>query len=139
MGCLPSRASSDAGGERAPKPFARAAPWCTSPAIDAPTLAQCRDDFWESRVEGSADMWAALRAAVDAARRGEYELAREVHKAAGLVLAGEGGEGALGKVYDERGVLMEVPRWVLRDADGVKEGTSTGELRVARRLLQEIE
>lgn len=84
-------------------------------------------------------MWAALRAAVDAARSGEYELAREMHKAAGLVIAGEGREGALGKVYDERGVLMEVPRWVLRDADGVKKGARTGELRVARRLLQEIE
>lgn len=72
MGCVSSRPRSRRAGSGAPAPDAwdgrvrLPAAWTVEPAITTEQLTRLRNEFWETRVEGRAEMWQALRFAAEA-------------------------------------------------------------------------
>ena len=89
-------------------------------------LRRQREAFFETRVTGSAESWAAVKAVCDLLRAGEVDDAQGLLDASGLTcptgrVAGErpvsrsGVRGKKGGVYDNKGQLYEVPGWVLAD------------------------
>lgn len=85
-------------------------PWKLEPSLSSEHLRRMRDEFWETRVEGRAEMWQALRFAAEAE---SPELCDETIKAAGLRPASK--KCTLQAMFDERGHLYEVPMYALAD------------------------
>jgi len=89
-----------------------------------------REAFFETRVTGSEEVWSALRLACEELRKGDegLEEAQGILDAAGVscpkgrVAAGRSGrERVKGGVYDERGVLYEIPGWIVADPEDIVE------------------
>ncbi|KAL4790238.1 hypothetical protein BDV19DRAFT_372658 [Aspergillus venezuelensis] len=71
-----------------------------------------RKEFFETRVTGRAEVWAALNAALGFMRNGDFETAQSIIDAAGVTVpTGDLCQG----VYDERGVLYRLPRCIVSD------------------------
>ncbi|KAL4969199.1 ubiquitin domain-containing protein [Aspergillus stella-maris] len=71
-----------------------------------------RKEFFETRVTGRAEVWAALNAALGFMRQGDFETAQSIIDAAGVTVpTGDLCQG----VYDERGVLYRLPRCIVSD------------------------
>lgn len=94
-----------------------------------------REAFFETRVTGSEEVWSALRLACEELRKGGegLEEAQGILDAAGLscpkgrVVAGRSSRDRVkGGVYDERGVLYEIPAWVVADPEDVVESRDAG-------------
>ena len=88
-------------------------------------LAREREIFWETQVTGQAEVWAALKLAIDMMigtgdqPQPDPQAAQAVVEAAGCTCpTGRLGEG----VWDDRGRLYKLPRWILSDPINVKEG-----------------
>lgn len=81
-------------------------------------IAREREDFFDTRVTGRAEVWAALRAAVALLRDGETETAQGIVDAAGVTVpTGDLCEGC----YDENGVLYRLPQCIVSDPENIAE------------------
>jgi hypothetical protein len=150
MGCLSSKAAGAGGGRpQCDSPSAAEAwdgtlrsvrPWKTAPSISGAQLARLRSEFWDTRVQGDAEMWAALRTAADARRAGGdgAALAPELLRAAGLSPA-SAKRPCLDRCYDESGVLYVVPAYALQDPENFGEEPVCGEFKDAALLVQDME
>lgn len=113
--------STGGGSSGAARPLQLPRPWRSSSRTWTPAqLARERAAFFDTRVTGRPETWAAVRLAVELARdEGDAPAAAEVLRAAGCTCpTGRMGEG----VWDERGVLYVLPRWVGSDPVNVGEG-----------------
>ncbi|KAL4937029.1 hypothetical protein BDV06DRAFT_203785 [Aspergillus oleicola] len=78
-----------------------------------------RKEFFETRVTGRAEVWAALNAALSFMRQGDFETAQSIVDAAGVTVpTGDLCQG----VYDERGVLYRLPRCIVSDPVNIVVG-----------------
>lgn len=123
-------------------PLRKPKPWRSTSRVWTPRqLRRERDVFWETRVAGREEVWAAVRMAVELARGGgaasaDVKAAQAVLDAAGVTCpTGRMGEG----VWDERGVLYKLPRWVVSDPVNVGDGDAVdgaGEERVLEDVME---
>lgn len=81
-------------------------------------LTRERIAFFDTRVTGAPEIWAAVRTVIELVRDGDLNTAQGVLDAAGCTCPT--GEIARG-VYDERGRLYEVPDWVVGDPGDLME------------------
>jgi len=75
--------------------------------ITAQQLEQERNQFWESRVGGSIEMWQALRTCAEACHQGDLQLANAILEASNLSTP----SGTLEVCYDERGYEYAIPNY----------------------------
>ena len=95
-------------------PLRRPKNWRSSSRVwSHQSLAKEREAFFDTRVTGRTECWAAVRLATDMCRNeGDLKGAQAVLDAAGLTVpTGRLSDG----VWDERGVLYKLPRWVVSD------------------------
>ena len=130
-----SRRSSSAANARPNAPLRAPSPLAKSPKhiVQKPppwTRAQLESErtaFFESRVTGDAEVWKALGVVCEMLRKGEVAEAQGIVDALGVtcpsgrVASGRGRDRVKGGVYDERGVLYEIPGWVIVDPGDVVE------------------
>jgi hypothetical protein len=101
-------------------------------------LERQRTIFFETRVTGSPEAWAALSMVCELLRSGELDKAQRIQEAAGLncpsgmisydKYASSSGRSKRGGVYDDKGVLYDIPGWIVADPqDIVEEGADSGE------------
>lgn len=133
MGCISSKSAADPTPEPAWDGQVRAAPpWHVDPALTTAQLERLRNEFWETRVEGRAEMWQALRFAAEA----EDALRDETCKAAGLRPANK--QCTLLTTYDERGALYEVPMFCLSPPTNLDMEPTCSEYKDASRVVAEF-
>ncbi|OKL59948.1 hypothetical protein UA08_04541 [Talaromyces atroroseus] len=85
-------------------------------------ITQEREEFFDTRVTGRAEVWAALRAAVSLLRDGETETAQGIVDAAGVTVpTGDLCEGC----YDENGVLYRLPQCIVSDPDNIADDSAS--------------
>ena len=74
-------------------------------------LSAKREEFWDTApaFEGKAEIWAALRAAVEACEQRNYQLAQVIVDSASIILP----RGFLDDCYDELGNRYQIPVYVL--------------------------
>jgi len=90
-----------------------------------------REEFWDTRVEGSKVTWDTLKAVVEAVLNKDIELAHTIAQSAGLVVQANG---QLTQVYDPLGELYKLPQYVLSDPtnvapDSYDDGTTRDDMR----------
>ncbi|KAL3463321.1 hypothetical protein BJX64DRAFT_257530 [Aspergillus heterothallicus] len=79
-------------------------------------LDQERTEFFETRVTGRPEVWAALSAALNLLRANDLVTAQSIVDAAGLTVpTGDLCQG----VYDEQGVLYRLPRCIVSDPENM--------------------
>ncbi|GAB7348454.1 hypothetical protein MBLNU459_g6871t1 [Dothideomycetes sp. NU459] len=125
---------------RPPSPVAASPDDLTLQPWTRAELARQRDAFFETRVSGSAEVWSALKLVCDMLRAGDLAAAQGVLDAAGLTCPtgrvvgdrrnAKGGKG----VYDERGLLYEIPGWVVRDPADVVDDDDDEEKKTSASL-----
>ncbi|EED24160.1 ubiquitin domain protein, putative [Talaromyces stipitatus ATCC 10500] len=85
-----------------------------------------REEFFDTRVTGREEVWAALRAALSLLREGDIETAQGIIDAAGVTVpTGDFCDGC----YDENGVLYRLPQCIVSDPDNIADdsGAAAGE------------
>ncbi|KAI5196582.1 hypothetical protein E4T39_07717 [Aureobasidium subglaciale] len=93
-------------------------PWTPS------ELARQREAFFETRVSGQPEMWAALKSVAELLRVGDLRSAQTILDATGATCPSgkfcverrRGGQ-KKGGVYDDKGLLYEIPGWVVSDPE----------------------
>jgi hypothetical protein len=93
-------------------------PWTPS------ELARQREAFFETRVSGRPEMWAAMKQVSELLRSGDLKAAQTILDATGAtcptgkicVERRRGGQ-KKGGVYDDKGLLYEIPGWVVSDPE----------------------
>ncbi|KAK4547424.1 hypothetical protein LTR36_001080 [Oleoguttula mirabilis] len=124
-----------ANGARPNKPIRPISPMPKSPShnIQLPPpwrrslLERERTAFFDTRVTGRQEVWDALRLACDLSRQGNVEDAQGVLDAAnvtspqGRIHIDKGMHRRPGGVYDERGEIYDIPKWVLADPEDLVE------------------
>lgn len=81
-----------------------------------------RREFFETRVTGRPEVWAALATAIAMIRAGDLATAQSIVDAAGVTVpTGDLCEGC----YDEQGVLYRLPQCIVSDPENMVKGTST--------------
>jgi hypothetical protein len=80
-------------------------------ALTEAQLRSKREEFWDTApaFEGKTEIWAALKAAVDAATKEDQALAQAILDGAGISLPG----GSLVECYDELGTRYSIPVYCL--------------------------
>ncbi|KAL1961962.1 hypothetical protein VTN77DRAFT_743 [Rasamsonia byssochlamydoides] len=88
-------------------------------------LAREREEFFDTRVTGRPEVWAALRAATSLLREGDIETAQGIIDAAGVTVpTGDLCEGC----YDETGALYRLPQCIVSDPENlVPDSTTVGD------------
>lgn len=90
-------------------------------------IAREREEFFDTRVSGRTEVWAALRAAVSLLREGETETAQGIIDAAGITVpTGDLCEGC----YDDNGVLYRLPQCIVSDPENIADDSTTAMERV---------
>lgn len=108
----------------APLPVASSPADMTRRAWTRAELGRQRDAFFDTRVTGAAEVWAALKLVCDMLREGNVKDAQGTLDAAGLTCptgSVVGGRGRRGGVYDDKGELYDVPGWIVADPADVVE------------------
>jgi hypothetical protein len=90
-----------------------------SPASTAAAVRVARAEFFDTRVSGRAEMWAAVKLVCELVERGERGDAQAVLDAAGGTCPSGTLWGRKGGCYDERGERYVVPIWCVGWPDGV--------------------
>lgn len=86
-------------------------------------LAREREEFFDTRVTGRPEVWAALRAAVTLLRDADLETTQGIIDAAGVTVpTGDLCEGC----YDENGVLYRLPQCIVSDPENMVDDTESG-------------
>jgi len=85
--------------------------WKSDVPLTEAQLRSKREEFWDTApaFEGKTEIWAALKAAVDAATREDQALAQAILDGAGISLPG----GSLVECYDELGTRYSIPVYCL--------------------------
>ncbi|KAL5336946.1 hypothetical protein BJX70DRAFT_259172 [Aspergillus crustosus] len=87
-------------------------------------LDQERKEFFETRVTGRAEIWAALSTAISLMQNGDLVTAQSILDAAGVTIpTGDLCQGC----YDERGVLYRLPRCIVSDPENLVVGDLSGD------------
>lgn len=87
-------------------------------------LDQERREFFETRVTGRSEVWAALAAAISLMRSGDLTTAQSIIDAAGVTVpTGDLCEGC----YDQQGALYRLPQCIVSDPENMIEGSSMDE------------
>ncbi|THC91043.1 hypothetical protein EYZ11_009502 [Aspergillus tanneri] len=87
-------------------------------------LDQERKEFFETRVTGRPEVWAALSAALSFLRDGDLATAQSMIDAAGITVpTGDPCQGC----YDEQGVLYRLPQCIVSDPENTMHSNATGE------------
>ncbi|KAJ5491155.1 hypothetical protein N7539_002722 [Penicillium diatomitis] len=82
-----------------------------------------RREFFETRVTGRPEIWAALETALTIMRGGDLATAQSIIDAAGVTIpTGDLCEGC----YDEQGVLYRLPQCIVSDPENMAQTTSSG-------------
>lgn len=82
-----------------------------------------RREFFETRVTGRPEVWAALAAAITIMRGNDLATAQSIINAAGVTIpTGDLCEGC----YDEQGVLYRLPQCIVSDPENMAETSSSG-------------
>lgn len=80
-----------------------------------------RREFFETRVTGRSEVWAALATAIAMMRAGDLATAQSIVDAAGVTVpTGDLCEGC----YDEQGVLYRLPQCIVSDPENMVQGDS---------------
>ncbi|KAJ5620038.1 hypothetical protein N7510_004022 [Penicillium lagena] len=80
-----------------------------------------RREFFETRVTGRPEVWAALSSTISLIRAGDLATAQSIVDAAGITIpTGDLCEGA----YDEQGMLYRLPQCIVSDPDNMVQNTS---------------
>ncbi|CAI7634503.1 unnamed protein product [Penicillium pancosmium] len=84
-----------------------------------------RREFFETRVTGRQEVWAALSTAITLIRAGDLSTAQSIVDAAGVTVpTGDFCEGC----YDEQGALYRLPQCIVSDPENmVQDASSTGD------------
>lgn len=84
-----------------------------------------RREFFETRVTGRQEVWAALSTAITLMRAGDLSTAQSIVDAAGVTVpTGDFCEGC----YDEQGALYRLPQCIVSDPENmVQDASSTGD------------
>jgi hypothetical protein len=86
-------------------------------------LARERDEFFDTRVTGRPEVWAALRVAITLLREADVETTQSIVDAAGVTVpTGDLCEGC----YDENGVLYRLPQCIVCDPENMVDDTESG-------------
>ncbi|KAI4837558.1 hypothetical protein E4T44_08291 [Aureobasidium sp. EXF-8845] len=93
-------------------------PWTPS------ELARQREAFFETRVSGRPEMWAAMKQVTELVGSGDLKAAQTILDATGAtcptgkicVERRRGGQ-RKGGIYDDKGLLYEIPGWVVSDPE----------------------
>jgi len=93
-------------------------PWTRS------ELARQREAFFETRVSGRPEMWAAIKQVTELIRSADLKAAQTILDATGAtcptgkicVERRRGGQ-RKGGIYDDKGLLYEIPGWVVSDPE----------------------
>ncbi|KAK1150126.1 hypothetical protein N8T08_000024 [Aspergillus melleus] len=89
------------------------------------TLDQERKDFFETRVAGRPEVWAALSTALALMRANDLATAQGIIDAAGITVpTGDPCQGC----YDEQGVLYRLPQCIVSDPENMVRSRSDGEV-----------
>jgi len=85
--------------------------WKSDVPLSEAQLRAKREEFWDTApaFEGKAEIWAALKAAVEAATREDQAMAQAILDGAGISLPG----GSLVECYDELGTRYSIPVYCL--------------------------
>lgn len=82
-----------------------------------------RGEFFETRVTGRSEVWAALATAISMIRAGDLATAQGIVDAAGVTIpTGDLCEGC----YDEQGVLYRLPQCIVSDPENIVKSSSDG-------------
>ncbi|KAJ5361488.1 hypothetical protein N7541_002332 [Penicillium brevicompactum] len=82
-----------------------------------------RDEFFDTRVTGRAEIWAAVSTAISLMRAGDLTTAQGIIDAAGITVpTGNLCEGC----YDEQGVLYRLPQCIVSDPENLVSGEDEG-------------
>ncbi|KAJ5770994.1 uncharacterized protein N7511_003045 [Penicillium nucicola] len=85
-------------------------------------LDQERTEFFETRVTGRAEVWAAIASAISLMRTGDLATAQSIVDAAGITVpTGDLCEGC----YDQQGVLYRLPQCIVSDPENMAVMTDT--------------
>ncbi len=81
-----------------------------------------RDEFWDTApaFDGKTEIWAALKAAVEACENKNYQLAQAIIDSANIILP----NGLLNDCYDELGNRYEIPIYVLAKPSNLIKSSS---------------
>ncbi|KAJ9202073.1 hypothetical protein DTO166G4_6031 [Paecilomyces variotii] len=86
-------------------------------------LARERQEFFETRVTGRQEVWAALATATALMRDGDFATAQSIIDAAGVTVpTGDLCEGC----YDETGALYRLPQCIVSDPDNIVDSPADG-------------
>ncbi|RWQ95707.1 ubiquitin domain protein [Paecilomyces variotii] len=86
-------------------------------------LARERQEFFETRVTGRQEVWAALASATALMRDGDFATAQSIIDAAGITVpTGDLCEGC----YDETGALYRLPQCIVSDPDNIVDSPADG-------------
>jgi hypothetical protein len=93
--------------------------WTADMPLTMGQLQGRRDTFWDTApmYDGRREIWDALRAAVEAAEREEYDLAQAILSGANITLP----TGHLSEAYDELGNRYVIPRYCLSQPTNLQE------------------
>ncbi|KAJ5832686.1 hypothetical protein N7474_000997 [Penicillium riverlandense] len=81
-----------------------------------------RREFFETRVTGRPEVWAALSSTISLIRAGDLATAQSIVDAAGITIpTGDMCEG----VYDEQGMLYRLPQCIVSDPDNMVQNPSS--------------
>ncbi|RAR07041.1 ubiquitin domain-containing protein [Stemphylium lycopersici] len=87
-----------------------------------------REDWWDTQVTGSQEIWAAIRLAAQYLQAGELQEAQTMLDATGCTCP----TGLLWKgVYDPTGVQYKMPEWVVVEPEGLAEDEDVHDKSVA--------
>lgn len=106
MGCSTSSALSESAVPLPTRPV-NVVPARDTCSITMEELQKQRQEFWESRVDGSRDMWNALQSAAEAFLSGDISLGHTILSASNISLP----NGTLELSYDELGHEYKVPSY----------------------------
>jgi hypothetical protein len=83
-----------------------------------------RNDFWDTQVTGSPEVWGAVRLAAKCLQNGSLQEAQSWLEATECTCP----TGCLWKgVYDSTGVMYKVPEWLVVEPDGLVEESESEE------------
>ncbi|QDS74425.1 hypothetical protein FKW77_006047 [Venturia effusa] len=107
-------------------------PLSTNPRLTYAILIRERTAYFDTRVTGHAEVWAALRIMCELLERGEKEEAQAIMEAAGCTCPSGEVWGRRGGIWDERGERYVVPAWCVgiprgcvMEGNELQEGTDT--------------
>ncbi|KAK3176358.1 hypothetical protein OEA41_007681 [Lepraria neglecta] len=90
--------------------------WTSKRSWTLPKLNRERQEFFDTRVTGHAEIWATLKVVVGLLRDGDVSTAQSIVDAAGITVpTGDLNNG----VYDEAGNLYQLPEHVISDPENI--------------------